>query len=97
MAEIAKELGILTVALATKPFQFEGKQRNAKACAGLIALRKAVDTLIIVPNQLLLGLIDQDFSIANAFKKVDDFLYHTVKGISDLIMVPGLYHSTLID
>ena len=96
-AEIAQELGALTVAVVTKPFQFEGKSRNGQAEAGIAELRKMVDTLIIVPNQRLLSLGGRNISLLEAFKKADDILYHAVKGISDLIMVPGLINLDFAD
>ena len=96
-AEIARELGALTVAVVTKPFQFEGKRRNSQAEAGIAELRKMVDTLIIVPNQRLLSLGGRNISLLEAFKKADDILYHAVKGISDLIMVPGLINLDFAD
>ena len=96
-AEIAREIGALTVAVVTKPFQFEGKKRNGQAEAGIAELRKMVDTLIIVPNQRLLSLGGRDISLIDAFRKADDILYHAVKGISDLIMVPGLINLDFAD
>jgi len=96
-AEIAKEMGALTVAIVTKPFQFEGKRRNGQADEGIEELRKSVDTLIIVPNQRLLSLGGRNVSLLEAFKKADDILYHAVKGISDLIMVPGLINLDFAD
>ena len=96
-AEIAKEMGALTVAIVTKPFQFEGKRRNGQADEGIAELRKIVDTLIIVPNQRLLSLGGRNVSLLEAFKKADDILYHAVKGISDLIMVPGLINLDFAD
>jgi len=96
-AEIARELGALTVAVVTKPFQFEGKRRNSQAETGIAELRKMVDTLIIVPNQRLLSLGGRNLSLLEAFKKADDILYHAVKGISDLIMVPGLINLDFAD
>jgi cell division protein FtsZ len=96
-AEIAKDLGALTVAIVTKPFQFEGKRRNSQADGGISELRKVVDTLIIVPNQRLLSLGGRNISLLDAFKKADDILYHAVKGISDLIMVPGLINLDFAD
>ena len=96
-AEIAKEMGALTVAIVTKPFQFEGKRRNSQADEGIEELRKSVDTLIIVPNQRLLSLGGRNVSLLEAFKKADDILYHAVKGISDLIMVPGLINLDFAD
>ena len=97
VAEIAREIGALTVAVVTKPFQFEGKKRNVQAEAGIAELRKIVDTLIIVPNQRLLSLGGRELSLLDAFKKADDILYHAVKGISDLIMVPGLINLDFAD
>jgi cell division protein FtsZ len=96
-AEVAREQGALTVAVVTKPFQFEGKRRNCQAEAGIAELRKMVDTLIIVPNQRLLSLGGRNISLIEAFKKADDILYHAVKGISDLIMVPGLINLDFAD
>jgi cell division protein FtsZ len=96
-AEIAREIGALTVAVVTKPFQFEGKKRNGQAEVGIAELRKIVDTLIIVPNQRLLSLGGRELSLLDAFKKADDILYHAVKGISDLIMVPGLINLDFAD
>jgi cell division protein FtsZ len=96
-AEVAREQGALTVAVVTKPFQFEGKRRNGQAEAGIAELRKTVDTLIVVPNQRLLSLGGRNISLLDAFKKADDILYHAVKGISDLIMVPGLINLDFAD
>ncbi len=96
-AEVAKELGVLTVAVVTKPFLFEGRKRNGQAESGIAELRKIVDTLIIVPNQRLLSLGGKELSLIEAFKKADDILYHAVKGISDLIMVPGLINLDFAD
>ncbi|MCX5852978.1 MAG: cell division protein FtsZ [Deltaproteobacteria bacterium] len=97
VAEISKELGILTVAVVTKPFQFEGKKRNVQAEEGIAELRQIVDTLIVVPNQRLLSLGGKNLSLLEAFKRADDILYHAVKGISDLIMVPGLINLDFAD
>jgi cell division protein FtsZ len=96
-AEIAREMGALTVAVVTKPFLFEGKKRNGQAEVGIAELRKMVDTLIIVPNQRLLSLGGREISLLDAFRKADDILYHAVKGISDLIMVPGLINLDFAD
>jgi len=97
VAEIAKEIGALTVAIVTKPFPFEGKRRILQAEEGIIALRKIVDTLIVVPNQRLLSLGGRNLSFPEAFKKVDDILYNAVKGISDLITIPGLINLDFAD
>ncbi len=97
VAGIAKELGILTVAIVTKPFQFEGKRRNMQAEEGITELRKIVDTLIAVPNQRLLGMGGKNLTLLEAFNKADDILYHAVKGISDLIIVTGLINLDFAD
>jgi cell division protein FtsZ len=97
MAEIAKDLGALTVAVVTKPFQFEGKRREKQAEEGLVELKKMVDSLIVIPNQRLLSISGRNMSLSDAFKKADDILYHGVKGISDLIMVPGLINLDFAD
>ncbi|MBW2648235.1 MAG: cell division protein FtsZ [Deltaproteobacteria bacterium] len=97
VAEIAKEIGALTVAVVTKPFQFEGRKRERQAEEGLTELKKMVDTLIVVPNQRLLTISGRNMSLPDAFKKADDILYNGVKGISDLIMVPGLINLDFAD
>ena len=97
VADLAKEMGTLTVAVVTKPFQFEGKRRNIQAEEGVAELRRIVDTLIVVPNQRLLSLGGRNLSLLEAFKKADDILYHAVKGISDLIIVPGLINLDFAD
>ena len=97
IAEIARECSILTIAVVTKPFQFEGKKRNIQAEEGIAQLREAVDTLIVVPNQRLLSLGGRNLSLLEAFKKADDILYQAVKGISDLILVPGLINLDFAD
>ena len=97
VSEISKELGILTVAIVTKPFLFEGKKRNTQAEEGIAELRQIVDTLIVIPNQRLLSLGGKNLSLLEAFKRADDILYHAVKGISDLIMVPGLINLDFAD
>jgi cell division protein FtsZ len=97
IAEIARECSVLTVAVVTKPFQFEGKKRNIQAEEGIAQLRDVVDTLIVVPNQRLLSLGGRSLSLLEAFKKADDILYQAVKGISDLILVPGLINLDFAD
>lgn len=97
IAQVARECGALTVAVVTKPFQFEGKKRNTQAEDGVIGLRDVVDTLIVVPNQRLLSLGGRGLSLLDAFKKADDILYQAVKGISDLIVVPGLINLDFAD
>jgi len=97
VAEIARDIGALTVAVVTKPFQFEGKKRWKQAEEGLAELKETVDTLIVVPNQRLLSISGRNMSLPDAFKKADDILYNGVKGISDLIMVPGLINLDFAD
>lgn len=97
IAEIGRECNALTVAVVTKPFQFEGKKRNIQAEEGIDQLREVVDTLIVVPNQRLLSLGGRNLSLLEAFKKADDILYQAVKGISDLIIVPGLINLDFAD
>ncbi|MBW2560461.1 MAG: cell division protein FtsZ [Deltaproteobacteria bacterium] len=97
VAEIARDIGALTVAVVTKPFQFEGKKRWRQAEEGLAELKKVVDTLIVVPNQRLLSISGRNMSLPDAFKKADDILHNGVKGISDLIMVPGLINLDFAD
>jgi cell division protein FtsZ len=97
IAEIAKSMGALTVGVVTKPFQFEGKRRERQAEEGLSELRKTVDTLIVIPNQRLLSIGGKNMVLLEAFKKADDILFHAVKGISDLIMVPGLINLDFAD
>ena len=89
IASIARELGILTVAVVTKPFRFEGRHRMKNAAAGIEELKKYVDTLIVIPNQRLLEVIDRNTSMLQAFKKADETLRQGVQGIADLISKPG--------
>jgi len=89
VAEIAKELGVLTVGVVTKPFGFEGRTRMKNAIAGIEALRKNVDTLVTIPNDRLLQIAGKNTSIIEAFNIADDVLKQGVKGIADLITVPG--------
>jgi cell division protein FtsZ len=97
VAEIAKEMGILTVAIVTRPFLFEGKVRDRNARKGIDDLRKAVDTIIVIPNQKLLSIVDRKTSLIDAFKTADDVLYQATKGISDLISVHGLVNLDFAD
>jgi len=97
IAQIAKDSSALTVAVVTKPFQFEGKRRDRQAEQGIEELRKIVDTLIVIPNQRLLSMGGRNMSLIEAFKKADDILYHAVKGISDLILIPGLINLDFAD
>ena len=97
VAETAKELGALTVAVVTKPFAFEGAQRRAIAEEGLENLRERVDTLITIPNDKLLQIIDKKTTLINSFKIVDDVLRQGVQGISDLITKPGVVNVDFAD
>ena len=90
VAEIAKDMGILTVAIVTKPFAFEGKKRMEQAEAGIAALRDHVDSLIVVPNERLKYASEQRITLKNAFDLADDVLRQGVQSISDLILIPGL-------
>ena len=90
VAEIAKEMGILTVAIVTRPFIFEGRVRDKNAKRGIEDLRKNVDTIIVIPNQKLLSIVDKHTPMLEAFKTADDVLHQGVKGISDIITKPGL-------
>lgn len=97
IAKIAKDLGILTVGVVTKPFIFEGSVRQKNAENGLTELRKYVDTLIIIPNQKLLKVVDRETTYLEAFRLADDVLRQAVQGISDLITVPGLINLDFAD
>ena len=96
VAEIAKELGILTVAVVTKPFNFEGKNRMASAIKGVRALRDVVDTLIIIPNQKLLSIVGNK-PVREAFMVADDVLRQGVQGICDIITQPDMINSDFAD
>ena len=97
VAEEAKKLGALTVAIVTKPFVFEGKQRLRQAEEGMENLKKTADTLITIPNQRLLGIGGKSMSLLETFKKADEVLLHAARGISDLITVPGLINLDFAD
>jgi cell division protein FtsZ len=97
VAETAKELGALTVAVVTKPFSFEGAQRRALGEEGLQNLKERVDTLITIPNDKLLSIIDRKTTLINAFRIVDDVLRQGVQGISDLITKPGIVNVDFAD
>ena len=96
-AQIAKELGILTVAVVTKPFSFEGKQRALAAEEGIRRLAEQVDSLITIPNNKLLSVLGKNISLLNAFKAANNVLLGAVKGISDLITRPGLINVDFAD
>ena len=97
VAQIARELGALTVAVVTKPFNFEGRQRMRTADAGINELKEVVDTIITIPNDRLLSLADKKATFLEMLKKADDVLLFAVKGISDLITVPGLINLDFAD
>ncbi|MBQ9634787.1 MAG: cell division protein FtsZ [Acidaminococcaceae bacterium] len=97
VAECAREAGALTVGVVTKPFSFEGKRRMNQADAGIINLKERVDTLITIPNDRLLQVIDRRTSMLDAFRIADDVLRQGVQGISDLISVPGLINADFAD
>ena len=97
IASLATELGALTIAVVTRPFKFEGKKRQQQADAGLEALREAVDTVITIPNERLLSVIDRSTSMLDAFVTADDVLRQAIQGISDLILVPGLINLDFAD
>ena len=97
IASLASELGALTVAVVTKPFKFEGKKRLAQAERGLAALRECVDTVIVIPNERLLTIIDHKTTLGEAFETADDVLRQAIQGISDLILVPGLINLDFAD
>jgi cell division protein FtsZ len=97
VAEVARELDILTVAIVTRPFLFEGKIRDRNARKGIDELRKHVDTIIIIPNQKLMSVVDRKTPLLDAFRQADDVLYQATRGISDLISVPGLVNLDFAD
>lgn len=97
IAEIAKESGALTIAVVTKPFEFEGSKRKFCADDGIMKLKEKVDTLIVVPNQRILNIIDKKTPILEAFKKIDAVLHQGVKGIAELITTPGLINVDFAD
>jgi cell division protein FtsZ len=97
IASLASELGALTVAVVTKPFKFEGKKRQISAERGLEALRDCVDTIITIPNERLLTIIERQTSLNDAFCTADDVLRQAIQGISDLILVPGLINLDFAD
>lgn len=97
IAQIAKEMGILTVGIVTKPFRFEGKVRMDNAIGGIERLRHNVDTLIIIPNDKLLQIVDKRTTMPEALKKADEVLKQGVQGITDLINVPGLINLDFAD
>ncbi|MCK5926262.1 MAG: cell division protein FtsZ, partial [Methylococcales bacterium] len=97
IARIAKELGVLTVAVVTKPFEFEGKKKVLVAEEGIKVLEQNVDSLIIIPNQKLLPVLGNNLSLVNAFKAANDVLLDAVQGITELITNPGLINVDFAD
>ena len=97
VAKLARDIGALTVAAVTKPFAFEGARRAAQAEEGIAALGKEVDTMIVVPNERLLTILERRTSIVDAFRVADDVLRQAVQGISDLVMLPGLINLDFAD
>jgi len=97
IAEICKDMGTLTVAVVTKPFSFEGKKRTKQAEEGIEALKRMADTVIVIPNDRLRGLASKNARMIDMFKKADEILLHSVKGITDLIMMPGLVNLDFAD
>jgi len=97
IAEAAREIGVLTVAIVTKPFHFEGKKRMKQAEEGLANLRMTADALITIPNQRLLSISGKSMTLLEAFKKADEILYHAAKGISDIIVGQGIINLDFAD
>ena len=97
IADLARQVGALTVGVVTKPFIFEGKRRQKQAESGLNELKNAVDTLITIPNQRLLAVADERTTLLDTFKKADEVLLNAVQGISDLITIPGLINVDFAD
>ncbi len=97
IAQIARELGSLTVGVVTRPFTFEGRKRAIQAAGGIEAMKEAVDTLIVIPNDRLLEIVDKSTPMLEAFREADNVLRQGVQGISDLIAVPGLINLDFAD
>ena len=97
IANLASELGALTVAVVTKPFKFEGKRRDQQATSGIEELQECVDTVITIPNERLLATIDRTTSLSDAFMRADDVLHQAIRGISDLVVMPGLINLDFAD
>lgn len=97
IAKISKDMGILTIGVVTKPFKFEAKQRMVNALGGIEKIKESVDTLTIIPNEKLLGLVDPKTSIQDAFKKADEVLQQAVTGITDLINTSSLVNLDFAD
>src|SRR3954471_7622158 len=97
VAEIARQIGALTVGVVTRPFGFEGRRRSVQADSGIQKLKEKVDTIIIIPNERLLQVSDEKTSMLNAFKMADEVLLQGVQGITDLITTPGLINTDFAD
>lgn len=97
ISQIAKDLGALTVGVVTRPFSFEGKKRQTQAINGIAAMKEAVDTLIVIPNDKLLQIVDKSTPMLEAFREADNVLRQGVQGISDLIATPGLINLDFAD
>ncbi|MEQ2526400.1 cell division protein FtsZ [Robertmurraya yapensis] len=97
IAQIARDLGALTVGVVTRPFTFEGRKRSNQAAGGIQAMKEAVDTLIVIPNDRLLEIVDKSTPMLEAFREADNVLRQGVQGISDLIAVPGLINLDFAD
>ena len=97
IAEVAREMGALTVAIVTKPFHFEGKKRMKQAEEGLANVRMTADALITIPNQRLLSISGKNMTLVEAFKRADEILYHAAKGISDIIVGQGIINLDFAD
>ncbi|EDL62642.1 cell division protein FtsZ [Bacillus sp. SG-1] len=97
IADIAREIGALTVGVVTRPFTFEGRKRSTQASGGIGAMKDAVDTLIVIPNDRLLEIVDKSTPMLEAFREADNVLRQGVQGISDLIAVPGLINLDFAD
>ncbi|WP_059170058.1 cell division protein FtsZ [Bacillus sp. FJAT-27445] len=97
IAQIARDLGTLTVGVVTRPFTFEGKKRQSQAAMGIAGMKEAVDTLIVIPNDRLLEIVDKSTPMLEAFREADNVLRQGVQGISDLIAVPGLINLDFAD
>src|SRR5699024_11592800 len=97
IAQIAKEQDALTVGVVTRPFSFEGRRRSTQAVTGIDALKENVDTLIVIPNDRLLEIVDKNTPMLEAFREADNVLRQGVQGISDLIAKPGLINVDYAD
>lgn len=97
IAQIARDLGALTVGVVTRPFTFEGRKRSTQAAGGIASMKEAVDTLIVIPNDRLLEIVDKSTPMLEAFREADNVLRQGVQGISDLIAVPGLINLDFAD